>query len=96
VGVSQGHREGPVPQDLLHFLQGRSAHDEVARRSVPEIVEPHVLELRSLERLLERRPDLPAAEERTGTLGAVGLKRDQRVIAARLTGTPRGRLFFVS
>ena len=46
MGIAHGHRDILVAQNFLQILQVSAAHQEMTGESVPEIVEPHVREIR--------------------------------------------------
>src|SRR5439155_23052753 len=86
VRVAEGHLEIGVPEDLLHFLEARPAHYQVARCGVPEIVEAEGLDTRALKGRREGRPDLapggaiPAGEHEPLALRRLGLEGHQGVV----------------
>ena len=43
VRVALGHLQVAVPEDLLHVLQARAPHDQMAGGRVAQIVEPEAL-----------------------------------------------------
>jgi hypothetical protein len=50
-----------MPEHLLHILEARPAHHQVARRGVAEVMEAAVHDTGPLQERLERRSDLTAA-----------------------------------
>ena len=59
MSIPKGHRELPVPEDLLNLLQAPALHHQPARARVAEVVESEVLNLGLATGTLEGRPDTP-------------------------------------
>src|SRR5207247_171935 len=52
MGIALGHRHGRVAQDLLDLADAAPALDEPRRSGVARVVEPEVVDLSRLERVL--------------------------------------------
>ena len=94
VRVPEGHAKVGMAEYLLHVLEGRPAHHQVARRGVSEVVEAAADDPGALEGRLERRADLTptpiiARGEHAAPL-RVRLEGDQGVVDGPPHGDPAG------
>src|SRR5215471_9540469 len=79
VGIPLGHGERLVAQDLLDLADAAAALDEPGGRRVSRVVEPEVLDLRCLERMLPGAPEavpIRRAEDVAGRLGPAATSQD--------------------
>jgi hypothetical protein len=84
VGISQGHGQGLMPEELFHRGQVRASHDEMRGEGVPQVVKLEVMYLRAPQSPQEAFLDVPVGFPLGGRKTRRGRRGASRALVKRL------------